>query len=185
MILFFGLGNPGDRYANTKHNAGFWVLDKLAKKIGKSFKPGDGNFVFINDEKNGIIFIKPTTGMNKSGLALRQVVKQYQLLLSDVFVVLDDVDLPLGKLRIKPKGGDGCHRGLENIIYHLNSTDFPRIRFGIGTNENMRPAESYVLRPFPKKEIPLVNQSINTAVSAIENIYSNGLHFTMNYINKG
>ena len=129
--------------------------------------------------------MKPTTGMNKSGLALKQVANQYRLKVSDICVIVDDVDLPLGKLRIKPKGGDGCHRGLESIIYHLKSIEFPRIRFGIGTSENMRPAESYVLKPFSKKETFLVNESVNKAVEAVENIYLNGLSFTMNYINKG
>ena len=185
MLLFSGLGNPGDKYAKTKHNAGFWILDKLAVKKGKSFKPGNGQYVFMEDNKNEIIFMKPTTGMNKSGLALKQVANQYGLKTSDICVIVDDVDLPLGKLRIKPKGGDGCHRGLENIIYHLKSIKFPRIRFGIGTSENMRPAESYVLKPFSKKEIPIVNESVNRAVDAVENIYLNGLSFTMNYINKG
>ena len=185
MMLFSGLGNPGDKYAKTKHNAGFWILDKLAEKKGKPFKPGNGQYVFMEDNKNEIIFMKPTTGMNKSGLALKQVVKQYGFKTSDICIIVDDVDLPLGKLRIKPKGGDGCHRGLENIIYHLKSTEFPRIRFGIGTSENMRPAESYVLKPFSKKEALLVNESVNRAVDAVENIYLNGLSFTMNYINKG
>ena len=185
MLLFSGLGNPGDKYAKTKHNAGFWILDKLAEKKGKPFKPGNGQYVFMEDNKNEIIFMKPTTGMNKSGLALKQVVKQYGLKTSDICIIVDDVDLPLGKLRIKPKGGDGGHRGLENIIYHLKSIEFPRIRFGIGTSENMRPAESYVLKPFSKKEVPLVNESVNRAVDAVENIYLNGLSFTMNYINKG
>ncbi len=185
MRLFSGLGNPGEKYAKTKHNAGFWILDKLAEKKGKPFKPGNGQYVFLEDNKNGIIFMKPTTGMNKSGLALRQAVNQYGLKVSDICIIVDDVDLPLGKLRIKPKGGDGCHRGLENIIYHLKSIEFSRIRFGIGTSENMRPAESYVLKPFLKKEVPLVNESVNRAVDAVENIYLNGLSFTMNYINKG
>ena len=184
-MLFSGLGNPGDKYAKTKHNAGFWILDKLAEKKGKPFKPGNGQYVFMEDNKNEIIFMKPTTGMNKSGLALKQVANQYGLKASDICIIVDDVDLPLGKLRIKPKGGDGCHRGLENIIYHLKSIEFHRIRFGIGTSENMRPAESYVLKPFSKKEVTLVNESVNRAVDAVENIYLNGLSFTMNYINKG
>ena len=185
MMLFSGLGNPGNKYTKTKHNAGFWILDKLAEIKGKPFKPGNGEYVFIEDKKNGIIFMKPTTGMNKSGLALKQVANQYRLTTSDICIIVDDIDLPLGKLRIKPKGGDGCHRGLENIIYHLKSTEFPRIRFGIGTSENMRPAESYVLKPFSKKEIPIVDESVNRAVDAIENICLNGLSYTMNYINKG
>ena len=184
-MLFSGLGNPGDEYAKTKHNAGFWILDKLAEKKGKPFKPGNGQYVFMEDDKNEIIFMKPTTGMNKSGLALKQVANQYGLKASDICIIVDDVDLPLGKLRIKPKGGDGCHRGLENIIYHLKSIEFPRIRFGIGTSENMRPAENYVLKPFSKKHIPLVNESVDRAVDALEHICLNGLSYTMNYINKG
>ena len=184
-MLFSGLGNPGDEYAKTKHNAGFWILDKLAEKKGKSFKPGNGQYVSMEDNKNEIIFMKPTTGMNKSGLALKQVADQFCIAISDIYIVVDDIDLPLGKLRIKPKGGDGCHRGLENIIYHLKSTEFPRIRFGIGTSENMRPAENYVLKPFSKNHISLVNESVDRAVDALEHICLNGLSYTMNYVNRG
>ena len=158
-------------------------LDKLAERNGKSFKPGNGEYVFIEDNKTGIILMKPTTGMNKSGLALKAV-NQYGLKLSDICVILDDVDLPLGKLKSNQKV-EMVARGLENIIYHLNSIDFPRIRFGIGTNKSMRPAENYVLRPFLKMEMPLVEQSVDKAVDAVENIYLKGLNFTMNYINKG
>ena len=93
----------------------FGFLDKLAEKKGKPFKPGNGQYVFMEDNKNEIIFMKPTTGMNKSGLALKQVANQYRLKTSDICVIVDDVDLPLGKLRIKPKGGR-CHRRFKYYL---------------------------------------------------------------------
>ena len=102
---------------------------------------------------------------------------------SDLHLIIDDVDLPLGRIRVKPKGGDGCHRGLENIIYHLKSNEFPRIRFGIGSEENMRPAEQYVLKPFKKEKIKDVNASIDKAVEVLDSIVINGLGHTMNRFN--
>ncbi|MDP7037167.1 MAG: aminoacyl-tRNA hydrolase, partial [Candidatus Marinimicrobia bacterium] len=113
MIVFIGLGNPGDRYANTKHNAGFWVVDELARRWKLSFKPGKGDFVFSQKQNGKALLVKPTTGMNKSGIAVKSVSTHWNITPQDMCIVLDDVDLPLGKIRIRPKGGDGCHRGME------------------------------------------------------------------------
>ncbi len=184
MIAFIGLGNVGSQYANTKHNAGFWVIDEWTKRHKIVFKPGKDDYLFSEHKKNKIILIKPTTGMNKSGIAVKAVMKKWNLKISDLFIIFDDVDLPLGTIRIKPKGGDGCHRGLENIIYNLNTNGFSRIKFGIGTDENMRPAEKYVLRPFKIEKSLIVNQAINRAVDALDSLFLNGLSYTMNYFNK-
>ena len=183
MIAFIGLGNVGDKYANTKHNAGFWIIDEWAKKHNVSFKPGNGEYLFGEHDKWKIIIVKPTTGMNNSGIAVKEIMNKWGLENSDLYVVMDDVDLPLGVIRIKPKGGDGCHRGLENIIYHLYSNEFSRIKFGIGTEENMRPSEHYVLKPFKNEKKLIVKQTIKKAVDALDSIFLNGLSYTMNHFN--
>ena len=120
MIAFVGLGNPGNKYANTKHNAGFWILDEMAKRHKVSFKVGRGDYVLAT-KPNKFYLFKPTTGMNRSGHAVRDIQSAWNLILENIYVILDDVDLPLGSIRIKPKGGGGSHRGLESIIYSLNT----------------------------------------------------------------
>tara|TARA_Y100001970_G_C14212291_1_gene847603 strand:- start:684 stop:1235 length:552 start_codon:yes stop_codon:yes gene_type:complete len=182
LIVFVGLGNHGDKYANTKHNAGFWVLDEMAKRHNISFKAGKGDYVMAIKPKKFLLF-KPTTGMNKSGVAVKEIYNTWNLVPNELYVVLDDVDLPLGSIRLKPKGGDGSHRGLENIIYSLNTDVFPRLRFGIGTNEKMRPAENYVLKPFNNKDKKLSTATVKIAADALDSILFNGLDKTMNTFN--
>ena len=104
-------------------------------------------------------------------------------LITDIHLVVDDVDLPLGTIRIRPKGGDGCHRGMENIIYQLESNQFPRVRLGIGTDENMRPAEEYVLKPFKAIYESDAEFMVNRGADALENIWVRGLNHTMNHFN--
>ena len=183
MIAFVGLGNPGDNYANTKHNSGFWVVDELARRQKLSFKPGKGDYVFAQHQRQEALLIKPTTGMNRSGIAVKDAANRWGLFPADIHVVVDDVDLPLGSVRIRPKGGDGCHRGVENIIYHLQSDQFPRIRLGIGTDENMRPAEKFVLKPFRTDDEPEAEIMVKRATDALENLLIRGINHTMNHFN--
>ena len=183
MIAFIGLGNIGDKYANTKHNAGFWVMDEVARRRELFFKPGKGQYVFARQIRKGFLLVKPTTGMNRSGNAAQEVAETWNLFPQDIIAVVDDVDLPLGSVRIRPKGGDGCHRGMENIIYQLQSDQFPRIRLGIGTNENMRPAENYVLKPFRSDDQDAAFEMVQTGADAIENILVHGLNKTMSHFN--
>ena len=183
MISFVGLGNPGDKYQNTKHNAGFWVLDELSRRWKTDFKPGNGEYFFVENKTQNILLIKPSTGMNSSGIAVKDIIKKWKINLSDLHIIFDDVDLPLGKIRLRPKGGDGCHRGMESVIYHLGNNQFPRIRFGIATNDRLRPAEKYVLKSFNKKDQLLANEMIVKAADAAESIIFNGMAKTMNQYN--
>ena len=128
--------------------------------------------------------VKPTTGMNKSGIAVKTVSHDLNIAVNEFHVVLDDVDLPLGKVRIRPKGGDGCHRGMESIIYHLGSTHFPRLRYGVAAEDHRRPAEKYVLKPFRKKDQALADEMVQTAADAAESILYIGLDKTMNQFNE-
>ena len=184
MIAFIGLGNIGDEYARTKHNAGFWSIDEFAIRNNMSFKPGKGSFVFSQIKSKQAMLIKPTTGMNKSGIAVREIMDHYGILHSEIVVILDDVDLPLGKVRIRPKGGDGCHRGLENIIYQIQTNQFIRMRLGIAVvSEEIRPSEKYVLSPFNKDSKKEADVMIGKCVDAMQNLIIHGLNQTMNKFN--
>jgi len=183
MIAFVGLGNIGEKYENTKHNAGFWAVNEVAHRQKMSFVPGKGQYVFAHQIKKEFLLVKPTTGMNNSGNAVKMVIQEWGLLPQDIVAVVDDVDLSLGRIRIRPKGGDGCHRGMENIIYQLQSDEFPRIRLGIGTDEKMRPAENYVLKPFRSENKVAVSRMVKVSADAIENILIYGLNKTMNHFN--
>ncbi len=183
MIVFIGLGNIGVKYEDTKHNAGFWIMDEMAARHKISFRPGTGDYVIASKE-NRFDLVKPITGMNKSGNAVSQLISSKNIIAEEIFVVLDDVDLPLGKIRIKPKGGDGSHRGLASIIYSSKTNKIPRLRYGIGTNEIMRPAEDYVLKPFKNDSDKILsNQSIKNAADALDDMIFNGIEKTMNKYN--
>ena len=158
-------------------------MDEMAVRHKISFSPGKGDYI-IASKLDKFHLVKPSTGMNRSGDAVSQLIKSKNILPEQICVVLDDVDLPLGKIRIKPKGGDGSHKGLENIIYLLNTDKITRLRFGIGTNENMRPAENYVLKPFTNdKDKNLSSGSIKNAADALDSIVFYGLDKTMNIYN--
>ena len=184
MIAFIGLGNIGNEYANTKHNAGFRSIDEFAIRNNMSFEAGQGSFVFSQIKSKQVILIKPTTGMNKSGIAVREIMDYWGILHTEIVVILDDVDLPLGKLRIRPKGGDGCHRGLENIIYQIGTRELVRMRLGIAEpSKETRPSEEYVLKPFHKDNQKEVDLMIHQSVDAMEYFLGNGLNKTMSKYN--
>ena len=183
MIAFIGLGNVGDEYKWTKHNAGFWVIDEFARRKKLVFIAEKSEYVFTKHKSKQILLMKPTTGMNRSGTAVKSIVGKWGLLISEIYILTDDVDLPLGSIRIRPKGGDGCHRGLENIIYNLQSSTFPRIRLGIAGSDYKRPSEKYVIKPFDDKMCIEAKIMINRAVDAMQSIITRGLNKTMNQFN--
>ena len=184
MIAFIGLGNIGNEYTKTKHNAGFWSINEFAIRNKLSFRPGHGSFVFSRIKSKQVVLAKPTTGMNKSGIAVREIMDYWGILQSEIVVIIDDVDLPLGKIRIRPKGGDGCHRGLENIIYQIGTREFVRMRLGIAEpSKETRPSEKYVLKPFHKDNQKEVDLMIQQSVDAMEYLLVNGLNQTMSKYN--
>lgn len=184
MMVFVGLGNVGSKYADTKHNAGFWVVDELAKRQRIAFKPGKGDYVYAESRKGNVLLVKPTTGMNRSGIAVNDVMARWNVDSGELHVIVDDVDLSLGTLRIRPRGGDGCHRGMESIIYQLENSNFPRIRFGIKAGDHRRPAEKYVLKPFRRKDQELAEEMVERTADAAESILYNGINKTMNTFNR-
>ena len=183
MIAFIGLGNVGDEYKWTKHNAGFWVIDEFARRKKLFFSSAKSEYVFTKHKSKQILLMKPTIGMNQSGIAVKSFVKKWDMLLSDIYVIIDDVDLPLGSIRIRPKGGDGCHRGLENIIYNLQSNAFPRIRLGIAGSDYKRPSEKYVMKPFNDEMSLDAKIMVNRAAEVMQSIITRGLNKTMNQFN--
>jgi len=184
MVAFIGLGNVGDEYSSTKHNAGFWVVNELAKRMNIAFKPGKGNYVYAEDRNKNVVLVKPTTNMNRSGLAVQQVADNWNVKLNNLFIIVDDIDLELGTLRIRPRGGDGCHRGMESVIYQLNENKFPRIRFGIKADDHKRPAEKYVLKPFRKQDQQFAEEMVVKAADAVYSIINIGINKTMSEFNR-
>jgi PTH1 family peptidyl-tRNA hydrolase len=182
MTVLVGLGNPGRNYSDTKHNFGFWVLDKFAEKRSLKFQAGKGDYLLV--KSNNIALVKPTTYMNNSGIAVADYCRYFQITLKELLVVYDDLDLPLGTLRFKPSGGSGGHKGMESIIYQLESEDFNRLRIGISAENEMGPSERYVLSPFPKDWKEKINEIIEKACDGIDYFLTHDMKETMNKFNE-
>jgi PTH1 family peptidyl-tRNA hydrolase len=181
--LLLGLGNPGKKYIYTRHNLGYALLDLLAKD--KKFVPGKGQYFFVKTKIKGqkIILAKPTTFMNRSGIATRQCLDDFGLGLENLLVLCDDVNLPLGKIRIRPQGTDGGHNGLKSVIYELGYSDFARLRMGVSFPLPDVKMEDYVLRKFKPEEKKEVEKMLQDAGLAIEDIISSDIKQGMNRFN--
>ncbi|MFQ5797171.1 MAG: aminoacyl-tRNA hydrolase [Bacteroidota bacterium] len=171
MKWIVGLGNPGSEYENTRHNVGFGVLDELVRSLEATWRGGKGDYLLAQTRYQGerIGLVKPLTYMNNSGLAVANIVERYEAALQDVLVVCDDINLPLGQLRLRPMGSDGGHNGLYSIIYQLRTEAFPRLRCGIASEEMPREKEkmaTYVLSVFEPDERPVVKRMIPRAAEA-------------------
>ncbi len=184
MHVVFGLGNPGKRYLNTRHNIGFILLDYIQSIYKVPFRPGKGDYYFMQCaiEQETVLFVKPTTYMNLSGIAVRQVVERFEIDLSDILVVLDDFQLPFGMLRFRKKGSAGGHNGLKSVIAELGSEDFARLRFGIGTR--FEDAVDFVLSDFTEKEIDGLKQLLPIAHKGIVVWVKDGIDRAMNQFNR-
>jgi PTH1 family peptidyl-tRNA hydrolase len=185
LNLIVGLGNPGERYKNTRHNLGYRVVDLLAEKNKKGFEPGRGEFLFCEIRIKGerIYLVKPLTFMNSSGVAVVEVIDDFGSGIENLIVICDDVNLPLGKIRIREKGTDGGHKGLRSIIYQLSSIDFARLRMGIGDTPEKVDLEEFVLRDFEEEQKEKANEMVEKAVFAIENILTHGMEDSMSRFN--
>jgi len=170
--LIVGLGNPGKKYENTRHNAGWMVLDRLASKLGFSFSKErfKGKVAEVSFEGEKFFFLKPLTFMNLSGESVGEFARFYKLRPQEILVIYDDLDLPLGKLRLRLKGSSGGHRGVLSIERHLGSREFPRLRIGIGRPPTKEEVVDYVLSPFKKDELPTLERALERAVDCLEEI---------------
>ena len=181
-MIFVGLGNPGNKYSNTKHNFGYWVIDSIIKKCSLKLKTGKGDYLYAQYGES--FFVKPTSYMNSSGVVINQILSYYKASVEDLIIIYDDIDLPLGTIRFKDTGGPAGHKGVENIIYQLKSESFLRLRLGIALdNLKMRPSEKYVLSPFPKEYDEEINTVINQSIDGLEYLLDNGIEKTMNKFN--
>jgi PTH1 family peptidyl-tRNA hydrolase len=185
MWLIIGLGNPGKGYRLTRHNVGFRVVDRLAREQGMQFKRRRGG-AQVGEGRVGrekVILAKPLTYMNKSGAAVKKLVKALDIPLDHLVVVHDDLDLACGRMKIKEKGGHGGHKGMQSIIEELGSSDFLRVKVGIGKPPDPEEGADYVLSPFAAQERALVKESVEQAVEAIKAIIVSGKDQAMNMYN--
>jgi PTH1 family peptidyl-tRNA hydrolase len=182
--LIAGLGNPGKKYHETRHNIGFRVADLLAHKFKKTFKKNHDTFRSVLFEYNNkeIILLKPTTFMNLSGIAVAAGINYYDIVLSNLLVICDDINLKFGTIRIRSKGSDGGQKGLRSIISSLETKNFARLRIGVG--DHFQDAAEYVLTPFnpaEKKDLPSI---IQISADATLSYVLNGIELTMNRFNR-
>lgn len=186
MYVIAGLGNPGKQYEQTHHNMGFITIDYLAEKLGISvnkikFKALTAETVY-NGQK--IVLLKPQTYMNLSGESIREIVQFYKLPPENLIVIYDDIDLDTGKIRIRAKGSAGTHNGMRNIVFQLQTDEFPRIRIGIrgGMSEKMQ-LRDFVTGGFTKEEVPLLEDAVSRAADAVLCYVSEGINTCMNKYN--
>lgn len=186
MYVIAGLGNPGRQYEQTHHNMGFITIDYLAEKLGISvnkikFKALTAETVY-NGQK--IVLLKPQTYMNLSGESIREIVQFYKLPPENLIVIYDDIDLDTGKIRIRAKGSAGTHNGMRNIVFQLQTDEFPRIRIGIrgGMSEKMQ-LRDFVTGGFTKEEVPLLEDAVSRAADAVLCFVTDGINTCMNKYN--
>ncbi|XVG94862.1 aminoacyl-tRNA hydrolase [Eubacteriales bacterium KG127] len=184
MYIIIGLGNPGKKYENTRHNLGFIAIDRLAEKHNIQvdrikFKAlvGDG---MIAGQK--VLLVKPQTFMNLSGESVREVVNYYKVALENIIVIYDDFDIPVGSIRIRKSGSAGTHNGMKSVVYQLNTDKFPRVRLGIGSKKG-DDIINFVTGGFSKEEMPILREAIDNTTMALECILSESLDIAMNRYN--
>lgn len=184
MKVIVGLGNPGSRYATTRHNVGFMVIDLLAESSGTSrFQHRfAADIAERTEDETKVLLVKPETFMNLSGHSVRQVVDYYDVALDDLLVVCDDVNLPLGKLRFRTRGNHGGHNGLRDIQAHLGTSIYPRFRIGVGAAEGDDLVD-HVLGRFRAGERTLINEALGLAVQAVASWIHQGIDKAMNQYN--
>ena len=183
MFSLFGLGNPGNRYNNTRHNIGFHILDHIAGSNNVPFKPGKGDYYFTEYKFRGdrILLFKPTTFMNRSGQAVSHVLKYFPVTLENILVIYDDFNLPFGTIRFRPQGSDGGHNGIRSIIYELQTEEFDRLRFGIGAE--FKDAVHHVLTKFSQQESDQIEKIMQVTQKAVECWITEGIEIGMNNFN--
>ncbi|KPK97151.1 MAG: hypothetical protein AMJ95_10580 [Omnitrophica WOR_2 bacterium SM23_72] len=187
MKLIVGLGNPGSDYVDTRHNIGFCVLRALAKKHRSSFKKEtgtDSQVAKVRIGQEAVVLALPQTFMNASGSAVAKLVRKHKIAPQELLVVCDHLDLEFGRMKLRPSGSSGGHRGLESIIEVLQNEGFGRLRIGVGRPPEGREAAKYVLRNFNKKERTRLGQVIKSAAACSESWVVEGISKTMNTFNK-
>ena len=186
MKLIVGLGNPGSKYQGTRHNVGFEVVDELARRRALMFETSPGDAVMARERGPSaqVILAKPLTFMNLSGQAVGGLMRYYRIDLDDVLVVTDDVNLPLGRLRIRCRGSDGGHNGLRSVIDSVGTEEVVRLRVGVDRGDRRRDLADHVLATFDQSELETMRLAINNASDAVEVFASEGVNASMNRFNR-
>jgi PTH1 family peptidyl-tRNA hydrolase len=186
-LLVVGLGNPEPKYEHTRHNIGFEVIDTLARRSGVSWSENRRFQAFFGEGRGPagkkLRLLKPLTYMNRSGQAIRAAIDWYKLPPESVLVVYDDMDLPIGRLRLRLSGSAGGHNGMKSAIAHLGTQDFPRLRIGIGKSGEDKDTVSHVLGKFSPQEAPVVSEVLQLAADAIELSFKEGVQKAMSLYN--
>ena len=185
MYLIVGLGNPEEEYSKTRHNMGFNTINKIAKKynieISKSKFQGLWESTIIEGKK--VILVKPQTYMNLSGESIIKFKKFYKISNKEIIIIYDDIDLDVGDIRLKPKGGAGTHNGMKSVVQNLGTEEFIRVRVGIGTPQNKDDMINYVIGAIPKREKEILNEGVKKAAESVIEILQNGIDVAMNKFN--
>jgi PTH1 family peptidyl-tRNA hydrolase len=183
--LVAGLGNPGAKYRGTRHNVGFDVLDELAARHGLTFEDAPADALQARWRRGeDVLLAKPLTFMNLSGDAVAALCRYYRIEIADLLIVCDDVHLPVGRLRVRGSGSDGGHNGLKSVAQHLGTTDYARLRIGVGRGDVRRDLAAHVLAGFDADEAAGVRDAITRSADAIELWTSQGLAPVMNTFNR-
>lgn len=185
MYLIVGLGNPENEYSHTRHNMGFDTINQIAKnnniQITKNKFKGLCESTIIQNQK--VILLKPQTYMNLSGESVKEVSEFYNLKPEEIIVIYDDIDIEKGHIKIRKKGGAGSHNGMKSVVEELQSTNFARIRVGIGQPEFKSDMINYVIGKVPQEEQKILQQGVEKAAKAVEEILKNGIDIAMNKFN--
>lgn len=184
LRILIGLGNPGAKYDGTRHNVGFEIVDAVAERIGAVWKnKGQSHIAEGRWRGRKLLLAKPQTYMNRSGLAVEELLRRQRVDSRDILVMVDDIHLDPGVIRIRQKGGTGGHNGLDDIIDWLDSNDFPRLRFGVGSDFGRGQQADYVLDPFTDEEREVVDPAIDRARDAALTFVTDGVVTAMNRFN--
>ena len=184
-LVILGIGNPGPKYANTRHNVGFWFIDQLVEQEGVDLKR-QNNLVrasSIQLDNSSVVLAKSRTFVNVSGDAAEYLITRHQIKLSQLLVVYDDIHLPVGRMRLRGQGSAGGHNGIRSIIAGVHSQSFPRIRIGVGSPESGVDQIGYVLGTPDRDEKELIGNAISKAVSSVRAILDEGIDVAMNKFN--
>ena len=185
MYFIVGLGNPGFKYENTRHNVGFLTIDYLAEKYNIPVKKLKFKSLYGQGEISGqkVVLIKPQTYMNNSGEAVRELKNYFKFDEDELIVIVDDIDIDFGKIRIKKKGSAGTHNGIKSIIYQIKNDKFPRIKIAVGQKPSYMDLANFVLSGFDQKEADIVREEIIMAAESIEMMLESNIDKAMNKYN--
>ncbi len=185
MYLIVGLGNPENEYVHTRHNMGFDTINELAQNNGMTITKSKFKSLYETGIIQGkkVILLKPQTYMNLSGQAIKEVVDFFNIKPEEILVIYDDIDIEKGQIKLRKKGGAGSHNGMKSVVQELQTTEFPRIRVGIGQPEYKSDMINYVIGKVPEEEQKILQEGTHKAAEAVEEVLKNGIDIAMNKFN--